>query len=545
MKRQRFVVGLVLLLLSAFVLNDAQRVNAAPSATFTVNQTADLPDANAMDGRCDTNLALAGDQCSLRAAIQQSNSSPPTDTIKFVSSAAHKITRSGDDDNANKGDLDITASVNLEGRAPSTTIDGNGIDRVFSIHSGLVTMKNLIVRGGHTGGFGGGYFVKESGKLTLTNVVVRENFAADNSGGIENFGTITLDQVTITGNTTNDYIGGLASGRSSVDTSSLTILNSTVANNGGAEAVVDDNASIINSTIKDLTAVGLVSLRNVTIGSLGNCDLSIGCGNAGATSLFNSIIGGCSGTYTSLGYNLIQNQGSCILTGNQAGNLFNVDPRLGLLQNNGGRTLTRGLLAGSPAIDAGNPSGCVFGNNMPLLTDQRGFPRPTDGNGDGAARCDMGAFEVGAVGIGSVSPNRGRSHAGEQVMFDLAWDSPTRWRDLNNLELKFKRGQDVLLWLRFTEGLPTSTISLLDEHGNVIDGGVVGDAKILKGKFGSLDLAQSSFTASGPNDPHVVIHVTVQFKKKAVGKSKILMLATDDFGNAQGPEPAGKWRVKE
>ena len=34
---------------------------------------------------------------------------------------------------------------------------------------------------------------------------------------------------------------------------------------------------------------------------------------------------------------------------------------------------------------------------MLLPTDQRGFLRPADGNNDGTARCDIGAYEANAV----------------------------------------------------------------------------------------------------------------------------------------------------
>jgi hypothetical protein len=44
------------------------------------------------------------------------------------------------------------------------------------------------------------------------------------------------------------------------------------------------------------------------------------------------------------------------------------------------------LLPSSPAIDAGTNTGCP-------TTDYRGYPRPVDGNGDGQAVCDLGAYE--------------------------------------------------------------------------------------------------------------------------------------------------------
>ena len=52
---------------------------SADAATFTVNGTADLVDANPGDGIC----ASAGPAsiCSLRAVIEQANASPGDDTI--------------------------------------------------------------------------------------------------------------------------------------------------------------------------------------------------------------------------------------------------------------------------------------------------------------------------------------------------------------------------------------------------------------------------------------------------------------------------------
>jgi hypothetical protein len=70
-----------------------------------------------------------------------------------------------------------------------------------------------------------------------------------------------------------------------------------------------------------------------------------------------------------------------------AHSLSTVDPKLGSLKLNGGFTKTHALRPGSPAIDAGSNDRCP-------ATDQRGVGRPRDGNGDGAAICDIGAYEA-------------------------------------------------------------------------------------------------------------------------------------------------------
>lgn len=74
-------------------------------------------------------------------------------------------------------------------------------------------------------------------------------------------------------------------------------------------------------------------------------------------------------------------------------NRTGVDPQLAPLANNGGATQTHALQAASPAIDP--PYACAGGADA--KRDQRSYVRPFDGDGDGAARCDAGAFEYGAA----------------------------------------------------------------------------------------------------------------------------------------------------
>ena len=75
--------GLILtVLVSAGVLLAATPVHA--DTTFTVNSSADREDQAPGDGKCFTGeILVIGDQCTLRAAIQEANAFPGTDTIDF------------------------------------------------------------------------------------------------------------------------------------------------------------------------------------------------------------------------------------------------------------------------------------------------------------------------------------------------------------------------------------------------------------------------------------------------------------------------------
>ena len=91
------------------------------AATFTVNSTADLPDASTGDGACATgNLTPGGDaECTLRAAIQESNALPgfPPEQVKLPA-GTYLLTA---------GTLEITSSLSIKGSgSDSTIVDGNG-----------------------------------------------------------------------------------------------------------------------------------------------------------------------------------------------------------------------------------------------------------------------------------------------------------------------------------------------------------------------------------------------------------------------------------
>src|SRR5439155_1052072 len=82
---------------------------------------------------------------------------------------------------------------------------------------------------------------------------------------------------------------------------------------------------------------------------------------------------------------------SSTVSGNTAGTSSDpIDPKLGLLQDNGGATPTMAVRDSSPAIDGGSNPGA--GPGIPVA-DQRGFTRVVNGT------MDIGAFEFGATRV--------------------------------------------------------------------------------------------------------------------------------------------------
>jgi cysteine-rich repeat protein len=87
----------------------------------------------------------------------------------------------------------------------------------------------------------------------------------------------------------------------------------------------------------------------------------------------------------SQGYTLLGSAFGCNFHGHGSTDLIGIDPLIGPLSWNGGDTMTHALLPESPAIDAGDPGGCVDGAGNDLGSDQRGLQR--------VGQCDIGACE--------------------------------------------------------------------------------------------------------------------------------------------------------
>ena len=173
---------------------------------------------------------------------------------------------------------------------------------------------------------------------------------------------------------------------------------------GSGVFVYDGAVNIYGTTLaRNQNAPGNLSLINYYgAGALGNNGGTIYVYGTATLNLKNSldatntnvIISSTSGpdvigSVQSGGYNLIQNPAGALITGTTTGNLIGLEPLLGTLQNYGGSTPTLALLSGSPAINAGDPSGCRDSQGALLANDQRGMGYSRKVN----RRCDIGAYE--------------------------------------------------------------------------------------------------------------------------------------------------------
>jgi predicted outer membrane repeat protein len=286
-----------------------------------------------------------------------------------------------------------TVSGNTAGNA------GGGISAVTA------TLTNSTVSG-NAAAVGGGIAAPTA---NLTNSTVSGN-RADTTGGGINATTATLTDCTVSGNTATTTFGGGISAITATLVRSTVSGNTATTNGGGINATT---ANLTNSTVSGNSARSIGGGLFATTATLLNCtvveNLALFGGglfhNPGGTfSVKNTIVAlnlvdfagtapDMSGAFTSQGHNLIGDgtggTGFTSGVGDMVGTSVNpIDPKLGALANNGGRTKTHALLTGSRAIDRGDNAG-VPGS------DQRGpgFPRRKDGNGDGVATVDIGAFE--------------------------------------------------------------------------------------------------------------------------------------------------------
>ncbi|MEX0613058.1 MAG: choice-of-anchor Q domain-containing protein, partial [Pirellulales bacterium] len=324
---------------------------------------------------------------------------------------------------ATTGDFTLGGLTLTGGRTTAASSAGRG-GAIHSLTTGNLTMDQSTVSGNSTSGEGAeGGGIRAQGSVTLTESTVSGNSTSGEGaegGGIRAQGAVTLTQSTVSGNST---AGSLASGGGIFSFGAVTLTESTVSGNSAAtigggiradgavtltQSTVSGNNSagssatgggggiwtlggavtLSQSTVTDNHALGATALGGGVFQAntpLSNHPFSI----SGSIVAGNTAVGGGAdlvkdpGSTLTINYSLI---GTGITPTAGGNNVVTNNPQLGSLADNGGPTMTHELLAGSPAIDAGDPS-IVFN---PAEYDQRGAPFARVSGG----RIDIGAFEV-------------------------------------------------------------------------------------------------------------------------------------------------------
>ena len=298
--------------------------------------------------------------------------------VTFANNTSLGSTGGGAIDNHDTGQLTVDGST----FTGNSALQGGGIeDEATLCHTstptcGMATVTNSTFTNNSATMFGGGGFESQlngptppvcvgpnqtpacqnpgGAHDTLRGNTFSGNVAMIEGGGIANFGTTTISNSTLYGNSAGSGGGGGVQ-----NTGNISIVQSTLAaNNSAFGANIHTFNDTPNQPGPPVTTLGMTIVASGVTGA------------------------NCSGTNTIIdnGYNLDSGT-SCAFSNNS---LTNADPMLGPLASNGGLTQTMALQSGSPAIDAipSVTSGCTGS------TDQRGVSRPQ------GAECEIGAYEV-------------------------------------------------------------------------------------------------------------------------------------------------------
>jgi hypothetical protein len=277
---------------------------------------------------------------------------------------------------------------------------------------------------------GGGVYV-EGGANTFSQETVDGNQATEAGGGFEfataQAGASTISQSAITDNRVEGLVGvslvlGDGGGILSFECNAIALTNDTIANNlasangGGYYGVSCAESPTVTTafnfdTITGNTALdgttGAGNIQRVDDSTLTTANSIIAGGISGTSPTTNCAFSG-PGSFTSLGYNLIDDT-TCGTPG--TGDIIGQSPQLGALGANGGPTNTELPATGSPAIGGVPATVCTATG---VTTDQRGNARGAGLNGT----CTIGSVEV-SVAAPSLNLNGYRLVANEGGIFDF------------------------------------------------------------------------------------------------------------------------------
>jgi CSLREA domain-containing protein len=260
-------------------------------------------------------------------------------------------------------------------------------------NDGELTLENVTVSGNTAATLGGGIW-NQFGQLEGSQVVINDNHANGGGGGFYNWepASASLRQSSFSNNSSDDFAGGLYN-EGQVNLERVSLVGNSSAS--GAGALYQSNAptsmTLVNVTVSDnVSAAGSAAVfsgpasLHINSSTIANNN-SFGLSGGASTTLVSTIISGHPAGDCNPGAS--PTSGGYNLIGDGSCGLAGTgdaagDPLLQPLASTGFIGQVHPLSPSSPAIDAG-----VGAPDCPA-TDQRGVARP-----QGSA-CDIGAYEI-------------------------------------------------------------------------------------------------------------------------------------------------------
>jgi hypothetical protein len=392
--------------------------------TGTINLTGALPNLT-------HNISINGPGANLLTVRRDTSGDYGIFAVNYPTAAAISGLTISNGQSLDAGGIENWGTLTLSNCALSQIFGGVG-GGIFNVGSLSVSNCTVTQNRSYSDGAGGIYnwgfltasnctlsgnsraIVNDGATAALNNCTITNNGGAFGGGVANEAGaTMTIANCTISGNTSSlhgggdlyeSYGGGIYNGGSD-----LVVTNSTITGNVAGESS-HDPVDIFNYG-GGIANIGGPYPWNLSTLTINNCTISGNSAASGGTAIGtgggifgsgystlnmrNTMLAGNSatdgpdldGALTSSGYNLIGNSGRG--SGFDATDLLNVNPLLGPLQNNGGPTQTMALLAGSPALNAGDP-------DQLGVADQRGVVR--------SGGVNIGAYQASATAFVLTAP---------------------------------------------------------------------------------------------------------------------------------------------